>query len=70
MRAMTPARLALGGLVLLVAGIVIAWVGTSVALDVTGLVVGGIGSVALVSAPFLAVGQSEDRERERERQGR
>ncbi|QEC49441.1 hypothetical protein FSW04_18950 [Baekduia soli] len=59
-----PGRLALGALALLVAGCVIAAVGTTTALDAIGLVIAGIGAVLLVSAAFLAVGQSEDRDRE------
>jgi 1,4-dihydroxy-2-naphthoate octaprenyltransferase len=66
---MTPKQLALTSLALIVFGCLIAAVFSSVALDVIGITVGGIGLVGVISAAFYAVGQSEDREREREGRG-
>lgn len=66
---MTPKQLALISLVLIVLGCAIAAIFSSVALDVVGITVGGIGLVGVISAAFYAVGQSEDREREREGRG-
>ncbi|HEY6759280.1 MAG TPA: hypothetical protein VI318_07310 [Baekduia sp.] len=62
---MSPARLALLSLALVVIGCVIAAVGTALWLDAVGITVAGIGAVGLLSAAFYAVGQSEDRDRER-----
>lgn len=60
---MTPTRIARWSLVLLGAGIALAAVGTGTTADAIGLTLGGIGAVGLVSAVFLAVGLSEDRDR-------
>jgi hypothetical protein len=62
---MTPARIAILSLVLVVIGCVIAAVGTATWLDAVGITVAGIGGVGLISAAFYAVGQAEDRDRER-----
>ncbi|MEA2304774.1 MAG: hypothetical protein QOH43_2054, partial [Solirubrobacteraceae bacterium] len=59
--------LAIAFAVLLVAGMVIAAIGTSTTLDATGLAMGGVACVGLVSTAFWAVGRSEDRQRERDR---
>jgi glucose dehydrogenase len=56
---MTPKVLVRAGLLLLVVGIAIAAIGTSTTLDAAGVAL-------LVSAAFLAVGLSEDRERRKE----
>jgi len=66
---MTPAKLAIWSAAAVVVGIVVAAVGTSTLLDAIGVTVGGIGSVGLISAVFWAVGLSEDRDRERHRNG-
>jgi hypothetical protein len=58
--------LSVGGVLGLVAGIVLAVAGASV----PGFAVAALGAVALTSWAFLLVGQSEDRERERERRER
>jgi hypothetical protein len=63
---MAPARLAILSTALIVLGCVIAAVFTATALDAVGITVAGIGLVGLVSSAFYAVGQSEDRARERE----
>jgi 1,4-dihydroxy-2-naphthoate octaprenyltransferase len=63
---MAPARLAILSAVLIVLGCVIAAIFTATALDAIGITVAGVGLVGVVSAAFYAVGQSEDRERERE----
>jgi hypothetical protein len=60
---MTPTLLVRAGLVLLIVGIAVAAIGTAPALDAAGVAIGGIGAVLLVSAAFLAVGLSEDRDR-------
>jgi hypothetical protein len=60
---MTPSRFAVAGLALLVAGCLVAAFGTATAADAIGIAIAGIGGVLLVSAAFLAVGLSEDRER-------
>jgi hypothetical protein len=52
--------------VLLLAGILLAAIGTSTTLDAAGVAVGGIAAVGLVAAAFYAIGLSEDRERERD----
>jgi hypothetical protein len=62
---MSPARLAIVSLALVVVGCVIAAVGTATWLDAVGITVAGIGGVGLVSSAFYAVGQGEDRDRER-----
>ena len=63
---MAPKQLAIVSGVLIVIGCVLAAVGTATALDAVGITVAGVGLVGLVSAAFYAVGQSEDRARERE----
>jgi 1,4-dihydroxy-2-naphthoate octaprenyltransferase len=67
---MAPARLAIISGVAIVVGCVIAAVATATALDAVGIAVAGVGLVGVVSAAFYAVGQSEDRERERDEQRR
>jgi hypothetical protein len=62
---MGPARLAYLSLALVIIGCVIAAIGTATWLDAVGITVAGIGGVGLVSSAFYAVGQSEDRDRER-----
>lgn len=52
-------------LALVVIGCVIAAIGTATWLDAAGIAVAGVGGVGLVSAAFYAVGQAEDRDRER-----
>jgi hypothetical protein len=64
---MTPPRLAIAFALVLVAGMVIAAIGTSTTLDAAGLAMGGVACVGLVSTAFWAVGRSEDRQRERDR---
>jgi hypothetical protein len=66
---MAPGRLAIISGVLLVVGCVIAAVGTATWLDAVGITVAGVGVVGLVSAAFYAVGESEDRARERDPRG-
>jgi hypothetical protein len=66
---MTPKQLAIASVALIVVGCAIAAVGTAVWLDVVGITLGGIGLVGVISAAFYAVGQSEDRERERSGRG-
>jgi hypothetical protein len=66
---MTPKRLAIGSAVALVLGIIAAAAGGST-IDAIALTVGGLGAVGLTSALFWAIGQSEDRERERDRERR
>jgi hypothetical protein len=66
---MAPKRLAILSGVLLVIGCVIAAVGTATWLDAVGIAVAGVGLVGLVSSAFYAVGQSEDRARERDPRG-
>jgi hypothetical protein len=55
---MTPARLAIVSLVLVVIGCAIAAVGTAPWLDAVGITVAGVGGVGLVSAAFYGVGES------------
>jgi hypothetical protein len=66
---MAPARLAIISGVLVVIGCVIAAVATAPGLDAVGIAVAGVGVVGLVAAAFYAVGQSEDRARERDPRG-
>jgi hypothetical protein len=66
---MSPKNLAIASLLLIVVGCVIAAVFSAVALDVVGITIGGIGLVGVISAAFYAVGQSEDRQRERDGRG-
>jgi hypothetical protein len=67
---MTPKRMALGCVALLVGGILLAAIATSTALDAAGVALGGIAVVGLVSTGFYAIGLSEDRERARDDQRR
>jgi hypothetical protein len=60
---MTPRRIVLVALVLLVAGIAVGVATDVTALRAIGLAVAGIACVLLVAAAFFAVGLSEDRER-------
>jgi hypothetical protein len=62
---MTPARLAIVSLVLVVIGCAIAAIGTATWLDAVGITLGGIGLVGLVSSAFYAIGETEDRDREK-----
>lgn len=64
MLALVPRPWLILGVVLLVAGIVIAAVADGKG-DVVGFGVGGAGAVLLVGLAFYAVGRSEDLERER-----
>jgi nitrogen fixation-related uncharacterized protein len=63
---MTPRTLAIAGALLVVVACVLAAVGDGTA-DAIAVAVGGVGAVAVTSALFWAIGQSEDRARERER---
>jgi 1,4-dihydroxy-2-naphthoate octaprenyltransferase len=67
---MGPRRLAIVSVVLIVVGAAIAAIFSATALDAVGITIAGIGSVGIVSAAFYAVGESEDRDRERDRRGR
>lgn len=60
---MSPSRFAYAGLALLVAGCLVTAIATGLAADAIGMTIAGIGAVLLVSAVFLAVGLSEDRDR-------
>ncbi|WP_272472744.1 hypothetical protein [Baekduia alba] len=62
---MAPARLALLSVALIVIGCAIAAIGTATWLDAVGIMVAGVGGVGIVSSAFYAVGQAEDRDRER-----
>jgi 1,4-dihydroxy-2-naphthoate octaprenyltransferase len=66
---MTPKQIALISLALIVVGCLIAAIFSPVWLDVVGITVGGIGLVGIISAAFYAVGQSEDRQREKDGRG-
>ncbi|HEX8119932.1 MAG TPA: hypothetical protein VF549_01585 [Solirubrobacteraceae bacterium] len=68
MRDLVPRPWLVAGLVLLVAGIVLAAVGDH-KLDVAGFGVGGAGAIVLVGLAFYAVGRSEDRDREQRPSG-
>jgi membrane associated rhomboid family serine protease len=59
--------LVLAGVVLL-AGIVLGLADLGVAANAAAIVLGGIGGVLLVAVAFYAVGRSEDRDRERDRE--
>jgi hypothetical protein len=63
---MSPKTIALASLALIVLGGLLAALASPVALDVIAIFVGGLGLVGLISSAFLAVGQSEDRARERD----
>jgi hypothetical protein len=52
-----------GGLLSLVAGVVVLVAAGGVAATVVGIVLVGLGGIALVSLVFLVVGQGEDRDR-------
>jgi O-antigen/teichoic acid export membrane protein len=65
---LVPRPWLLAGVVLLVAGIVVAAVADGKG-DVVGFGVGGAGAVILVALAFYAVGRSEDRDRERRPMG-
>jgi hypothetical protein len=67
---MTPKQLAISSAATIVLGCVIAAVGTTTWLDSIGIMLGGIGFVGVLAAAFLAVGQSEDRERARDEAAR
>jgi Flp pilus assembly protein protease CpaA len=67
-RDLVPRPWLVAGLVLLVAGIVLAAVGDH-KLDVAGFGVGGAGAIVLVGLAFYAVGRSEDRDREQRPSG-
>jgi hypothetical protein len=60
---MTPKQIAITSAALIVLGCVIAAVGTTTWLDSIGITIGGIGFVGVISSAFLAVGESEDRQR-------
>ena len=63
MRDLVPRPWLIAGLVLLVAGIVIAIVVDGKG-DAVAFAVGGAGAILLVGLAFYAVGRSEDRDRE------
>jgi 4-hydroxybenzoate polyprenyltransferase len=63
---MSPVRFAVAFAVLLVAGCLLAAIGTTLALDAIGATLGGFAGVGLVASAFYAIGQSEDRQRERD----
>jgi Zn-dependent alcohol dehydrogenase len=69
-RSMPPSRLALLSAAVLVIGILFAAIGTSTVLDAAGVAVGGVGGVGLVAAAFYAVGEGEDRQREKDEAAR
>ena len=58
-------RLLITGLVTLIIGIAMTATDNGVVVVTIGLVILGIGGVLLVSLMFLAIGESEDRHRER-----
>lgn len=62
-------RLLAFGLATLIAGIAMTAADFGVVVVTIGLVVLGVGGVTLVSLAFLAVGESEDRHRERHPHG-
>jgi len=66
---MAHPRILGSALVLLIAGIVLAAVGTSVLVTAIGWALFGIALVILVSLVFLLVGESEDRDRLRNPNG-
>jgi hypothetical protein len=67
---MTPKQIAITSAALIVVGCVIAAIGTTTWLDSIGITVGGIGFVGVLSAAFIAVGESEDRDRARDEAAR
>jgi hypothetical protein len=70
MVSMSPARVAYASVALLVVGILLAAIGTSIAIDLAGITIGGIGGVGLVASAFLAIGLSDERQRERDDEAR
>jgi NADH:ubiquinone oxidoreductase subunit 5 (subunit L)/multisubunit Na+/H+ antiporter MnhA subunit len=62
-------RLFGGALALLVAGIVLLALASTVVLEAIGWALVGVAGVALVSLAFLLVGESEDRDRARNPRG-
>ena len=68
MSGLVPRPWIVAGVVLLVAGVVIAAIADGKG-DVVGFGVGGAGAVLLVALAFYAVGRSEDRDREQRPMG-
>ena len=68
MTGLVPRPWVIAGVVLLVAGILIAAVADGKG-DVVGFGVGGAGAILLVGLAFYAVGRSEDRDREQRPMG-
>ena len=66
---MTPMGMAITAVGLLVAGIVLLLAGESTAVEATGWALVGFAGVLAVSAIFLAIGLSEDRDRARRPHG-
>jgi hypothetical protein len=66
---LSPKTLAIASVALIVIGCLLAAIFTATALDVTGIFLGGLGLVGLISSAFLAIGLSEDRARERDANG-
>jgi hypothetical protein len=60
---MSPSRVVSVSIGLLIVGILLAAIGTSITLDAAGLTIGGIGAVGLVAAAFLAIGLADERQR-------
>ena len=60
---LVPRPWLIGGVVLLVAGIVMAAIGDH-KVDVAAFAVGGAGAIMLTALAFYVVGRSEDRDRE------
>jgi hypothetical protein len=58
-----------GGLLSLLAGAIVLAAGHGVAATIAGIVLVGLGGIALVSLAFLVVGQGEDRDRMRHPHG-
>ncbi|HEX2088273.1 MAG TPA: hypothetical protein VHF89_21485 [Solirubrobacteraceae bacterium] len=68
MRELVPRPWLIAGVVLLVAGVVVAAIGDG-KVDVVGFGLGGAGVVLLVGLAFYAVGRSEDVDREQRPMG-
>jgi hypothetical protein len=66
---MSNRAILVAALVLLVAGIVLAAVGSSVLVTAIGWALFGVALVLLLSLAFLLVGESEDRDRARNPRG-